>query len=453
MSKRALLRFVTSVCVSVSLLFSGQISAFADEVDTSTRPYHEYTFDNDLPYKVVDSPFFKEIALDGSENDSTCARITGYNGIGKARHFDGRIHMSFSTSVLPVGAQSIRFQFRKDASTVTDKSEPLISSHIGLDSQYKYKSVFHMGIGKYAANAKGALDNPIPGHLWISKIDDSAVNYEIQSPESICDGKWHDILFIWDGTTNTNAVKLYIDDMTTPVAQTTASSTDKRDNSKGYLNVGYTQYYINHDYYKYTTDHLTGDIDNLQFFYAAIKPNATDPGDPTTPDLLNLKAIAGNSKVDLSWNTVTDAASYIIKRSTTTGGPYTTIASDVTGITYTDTDVTNGTSYYYIVTEVVNGKENKNSNEASATPQDNIDPNQPTGNKALLVVMMVTGEKREYVMTADKIKDFIAWYNSKAASSPTYMIEKDYNKASFTARKDYITYDQISSFEVNEYNN
>jgi|GEM_PF-1504607 len=165
----------------------------------------------------------------------------------------------------------------------------------------------------------------------------------------------------------------------------------------------------------------------------------------------HLKATAGNSKVDLSWNAVKGATSYTVKRSITAGGPYTTIATGVTGTTYTDTGVTNGTTYYYVVTEVVNGKENKNSNEASATPQDNIDPNQPAGNKALLVVMMVTGEKREYVMTADKIKDFIAWYNSKAASSPTYMIEKDYNKASFTARKDYITYEQISNFEVNEY--
>lgn len=66
---------------------------------------------------------------------------------------------------------------------------------------------------------------------------------------------------------------------------------------------------------------------------------------------------------------------------------------------------------------------------------------------------MVTGERKEYEMTADKINDFVSWYNSKAASSPTYVIEKEYNKASFTARKDYIAYDQISNFEVNEYNN
>ncbi|MBP2659686.1 MAG: galactose oxidase [Firmicutes bacterium] len=163
----------------------------------------------------------------------------------------------------------------------------------------------------------------------------------------------------------------------------------------------------------------------------------------------NLKAVSGNSKADLTWNTVTAATSYTIKRSPTTGGPYTTIATGITGTSYSDTDVDNGSTYYYIVTAIVNGSEGWNSNEASATPQASTD--QPTGNKALLVISMVTSERKEYEMTADEINDFIAWYNSKAASSPTYVIEKDYNKASFTARKDYIAYEQISNFEVNEY--
>ena len=166
-----------------------------------------------------------------------------------------------------------------------------------------------------------------------------------------------------------------------------------------------------------------------------------------------LKATGGDSKVDLTWDVVDKATSYIVKRSITAGGPYTKIATGVTGTAYTDKDVTNETTYYYVVTAIINGSQGWNSNEASATPQASTDPNQPTGNKALLVISMITGERKEYEMTTDKINNFITWYNSKAASSPTYVIEKDYNKASFTARKDYIAYEQISNFEVNEYNN
>jgi hypothetical protein len=49
-------------------------------------------------------------------------------------------------------------------------------------------------------------------------------------------------------------------------------------------------------------------------------------------------------------------------------GPYTTIAS-VTATTYTDTNVTNGTTYYYVVSAVNSAGESGDSNEASATPQ------------------------------------------------------------------------------------
>lgn len=44
----------------------------------------------------------------------------------------------------------------------------------------------------------------------------------------------------------------------------------------------------------------------------------------------NLKAIEGNSKVDLFWDTLGGATYYNIKRSTWSGGPYTTIGTSTT---------------------------------------------------------------------------------------------------------------------------
>lgn len=88
---------------------------------------------------------------------------------------------------------------------------------------------------------------------------------------------------------------------------------------------------------------------------------------PTNP--LNLNATGGNSKVDLTWDAVEGATSYTLKRSTAPGGPYTTIAANLADTTYTDTDVINGTTYYYIVTASNTAGESLPSNEASATPQ------------------------------------------------------------------------------------
>jgi hypothetical protein len=74
--------------------------------------------------------------------------------------------------------------------------------------------------------------------------------------------------------------------------------------------------------------------------------------------------------VVLTWTASTSAVvGYNVYRSTTSGGPYTLITgSPVGGITFTDTSVQAGVTYFYVVTAVDgNGVESVNSNEASAT--------------------------------------------------------------------------------------
>lgn len=164
----------------------------------------------------------------------------------------------------------------------------------------------------------------------------------------------------------------------------------------------------------------------------------------------NLTATAGDSQVTLSWDSVTDATSYTVKRATTSGGPYTTIASGVTNTSYTDTDVTNGTTYYYVVLAVASGTEGADSNEASATPQTTTPPQ--TGN-AIVVITMVNGTEKEYDLTMTKVNNFIDWYDAKenGTGDAYYTIEKDWNTGPFDSRKDYIIFDKICFFEINEY--
>ncbi|MDK8179764.1 cohesin domain-containing protein [Paenibacillus sp. UMB4589-SE434] len=82
-----------------------------------------------------------------------------------------------------------------------------------------------------------------------------------------------------------------------------------------------------------------------------------------------LTADAGVKVVDLNWGSVASSVGFNIERSTVPGGPYEKIATSVTGTTYSDQNVVNGTTYYYVVTALNHKGEGQRSNEASATPK------------------------------------------------------------------------------------
>ena len=109
---------------------------------------------------------------------------------------------------------------------------------------------------------------------------------------------------------------------------------------------------------------------------------------PATPD--SLTASAATSQIVLTWNAAAGAGNYNIKRSGTSGGPYTLIGG-TSSTTFTDPSAASGRSWYYVVTGVSGDGESSNSNETSAeitgTPLDQwrfsrfgtSDPNDPVG--------------------------------------------------------------------------
>ncbi|GMB02268.1 hypothetical protein [Pelosinus sp. IPA-1] len=151
---------------------------------------------------------------------------------------------------------------------------------------------------------------------------------------------------------------------------------------------------------------------------------------------VNLEAKADN-KVTLTWNAVTGATGYNVKRSTTAGGPYTTIATKVTDTRYVDNTVTNGTTYYYVVTAVdASGNESTNSNEASATSV--------ASSKAILQVTMIDSSEREYRVSTEVIDGFINWYTRTIGTGIScYAIDDIVDDS-----KEYLSFEKIISFKV-----
>lgn len=84
--------------------------------------------------------------------------------------------------------------------------------------------------------------------------------------------------------------------------------------------------------------------------------------------IIGLSAAPGPARVTLNWVGTSENMTYTLRRSTNRGGPYTQIAAGLTSATYNDTSVTNGTSYYYVVTGKNPAGVSSDSNEAQATP-------------------------------------------------------------------------------------
>ncbi len=90
---------------------------------------------------------------------------------------------------------------------------------------------------------------------------------------------------------------------------------------------------------------------------------AVPPAAPAT-----LLAAPGKNSVSLRWQSSFGATRYTVKRATTRGGPYVTVASDITANSYTDTSVRTGTTYSYVVSAVNAAGVSPDSPEDTATP-------------------------------------------------------------------------------------
>lgn len=171
-------------------------------------------------------------------------RVTGWNGQGSALSFNGSNgYVQFNSIVIPAGKKSIRFKIKTNATTNTYFLTNLnqFSTQYGLAMSTRASGQLYIGLGKATA----------------------ATNFEFISNKNINDGQWHDILFTWDGTTNADGIKLYIDNMNTPDVIYTASSLETVSPSsnlilgrQGTLNVNY----------------FSGQIDELEIYNEVISP-------------------------------------------------------------------------------------------------------------------------------------------------------------------------------------
>lgn len=124
-----------------------------------------------------------------------------------------------------------------------------------------------------------------------------------------------------------------------------------------------------------------GELDYVRWdAEGAFAPPAT--GDDETPPEApaGLVAVGEDGRVILDWNdnSETDLLCYSVKRGTAAGGPYEVIDSSVFASEFADTDVLNGTTYYYVISATDGaGNESGDSAEATADPGVGLDATPP----------------------------------------------------------------------------
>jgi hypothetical protein len=179
----------------------------------------------------------------------------------------------------------------------------------------------------------------------------------IVSTTPINDGVWHQC--VATRVESTGALTIYVDGL--PQGSGTGSTNPLK--ASTYLRFGSRQNGANF---------FNGSLDEIKLYTRALGSNEVtalykDSVLPA-PAPTNLTASSGNNRVTLSWTSgAVGITGYAVKRSTTSGGPYTSIAT-LFGTAYADNSVLNGTTYYYVVSAMNSLGDGTNSLEVSANP-------------------------------------------------------------------------------------
>ena len=129
---------------------------------------------------------------------------------------------------------------------------------------------------------------------------------------------------------------------------------------------GTTQNYLGKS--QFADPYLNGALDDFRIYGRALTSGEIQTlatGQLAAPQ--NVATTAGASQIALSWTASSGATCYFVKRASASGGPY-TIVGTTSATGYTDSGLTDGTTYYYIVTAISSISESAPSAEVSAMP-------------------------------------------------------------------------------------
>lgn len=292
-----------------------------------------------------------------------------------------------------------------------------ISAWVKLNSVSNWARVFDFGTGTtdyMFLTAENGNDNVV---RFAITTGGNPAEQRIDGASPLASGTWTLVAVTLSGSTGT----LYVNGA--PVGSNTNMTLNPYSLGATNLNyIGKSQFSAD--------PYLNGVVDEFRIYGRAL--SATEIGELASPPAppSGVSALAGDNEVTLNWNPAATGTGYNIYRGTTSGGPYATAAAGVTGTTYTDSSVANGTAYYYVLTTVNGDAESGNSAEVSAIPSPPISAAEQNGAVASIVsngaggieaAMTVQGSVIGHTYQLQSATDLVdaVWQNVGAAQAGT----------------------------------
>jgi fibronectin type 3 domain-containing protein len=275
-----------------------------------------------------------------SAGTNTGTLLNGSWAVGKLNNSISLVGAGNSYASLPTGV-------------VSSLSNFTVATWVYVDANRTWARLFDFGTGtgNYMFLAPASGGNTVR-YAITTGSGEQTLNGPVLSPAA-----WHHVAVTLSGTTGT----LYVDG----VAVGTTNNMTLKPSSLGST----TQNYIGKA--QFPDPLLNGRVDDFRLYNRALSsaeisllfsPTGVVPAAP-----IGLAATPANAQVSLSWSATAGATGYRLKRSTTDGGPYTTI-TNLGGTTFTDTGLINGTTYHYVVSAANVTGDGAHSAQASATP-------------------------------------------------------------------------------------
>lgn len=236
------------------------------------------------------------------------------------------------------------------ASGLTDFT---IATWIKVNAFATWQRIFDFGTGGNNNMFLSAQGPAGAGRLRFSIRTPSVTEQNIDSPMALTAGVWTHVAVTRTG----NTVSLYMNGALAGSGTATLNPADLGFTTQNYL--GRSQF---------SDPYLDATLDDFRLYaHSLTQAEITALTNPPAGAPRQLAAVPGDTQATLTWSP-NATTSYSVKRSTTSGGPYTTIATGVTSNAYTDTGLTNGVTYYYVIGGTNGGGPGPDSAEVAVTP-------------------------------------------------------------------------------------